>query len=44
MLGVAAIAALAFAPTSFGATPSGVAALQVALKNRGLYTAAIDRS
>jgi len=43
VLGVAAIAALAlFAPTCLGATPSGVAALQVALKNRGLYAGAID--
>jgi hypothetical protein len=42
MLGITAIAALVFAPTSSGGTPSGVAALQVALKSRGLYSGAID--
>jgi hypothetical protein len=42
MLGLAATAALVFAPTSSGGTRSGVAALQVALKSRGLYSGAID--
>jgi peptidoglycan hydrolase-like protein with peptidoglycan-binding domain len=42
VLGVTAIAALVFAPTGSGGTRSGVAALQVALKSRGLYTGAID--
>ena len=42
VLGITAIAALLFAPTSLGATRSGVAALQVALKSRGLYRGAID--
>ena len=42
LLGLTAIAALVFAPTSFGGTRSGVAALQVALKSRGFYTGAID--
>ena len=42
VLGITAIAALVFAPTSLGATRSGVAALQVALKSRGLYRGAID--
>ena len=42
VLGITAIAALVFAPMSSGGTRSGVAALQVALKSRGLYTGAID--
>ncbi len=42
VLGMTAIAALTLAPASFGATRAGVAALQVALKNRGFYTGAID--
>ena len=42
VLGITAIAALVFAPTSSGGTRSGVAALQVALKSRGLYTGPID--
>jgi lipoprotein-anchoring transpeptidase ErfK/SrfK len=42
LLGVAALAALALPSTSFGAPRSGVAALQVALKGRGLYRGAID--
>jgi peptidoglycan hydrolase-like protein with peptidoglycan-binding domain len=42
VLGVTVIAALVLAPTGSGATRSGVAALQVALKSRGLYSGAID--
>jgi murein L,D-transpeptidase YcbB/YkuD len=42
VLGITAIVALVFAPTGSGGTRSGVAALQVALKSRGLYTGAID--
>ena len=42
VLGITAIAALVVTPTSSGATRSGVAALQVALKNRGIYAGAID--
>jgi peptidoglycan hydrolase-like protein with peptidoglycan-binding domain len=42
VLGIAAVAALAFAPASLGGTRAGVAALQVALKGRGLYSGAID--
>lgn len=42
VLGMTAIAALTLAPAGSGATRAGVAALQVALKNRGLYTGAID--
>lgn len=42
VLGMTAIAALMLAPTSSGAPRAGVAALQVALKSRGLYTGAID--
>jgi peptidoglycan hydrolase-like protein with peptidoglycan-binding domain len=42
VLGIAAVAALVFAPTSLGGTRAGVAALQVALKGRGLYSGAID--
>ena len=42
VLGLTAIVALIFAPPGSGATRSGVAALQVALKSRGLYSGAID--
>jgi hypothetical protein len=42
VLGITAIAALVFVPTSSGGTRSGVAALQVALKNRSLYSGSID--
>jgi peptidoglycan hydrolase-like protein with peptidoglycan-binding domain len=42
MLGITAIAALVFAPTSSGGARSGVAALQVGLKSRGLYSGSID--
>ena len=42
VLGVTAVAALVFAPASSGGTRSSVAALQVALKNRGLYSGVID--
>jgi hypothetical protein len=42
VLGITAIAVLVFVPTSSGGTRSGVAALQVALKNRGLYSGSID--
>lgn len=42
VLGVTAIAALVLTPTGLGGTRSGVGALQVALKSRGLYTGAID--
>jgi peptidoglycan hydrolase-like protein with peptidoglycan-binding domain len=42
VLGMTAIAALMITPTSLGGTRSSVAALQVALKSRGLYAGAID--
>ena len=42
VLGFTALAALVFAPAGSGGTRSGVAALQVALKNRGYYAGAID--
>jgi L,D-transpeptidase catalytic domain/Putative peptidoglycan binding domain len=42
VLSLTAIAALVLTPTSLGATRSGVAALQVALKSRGLYRGEID--
>jgi peptidoglycan hydrolase-like protein with peptidoglycan-binding domain len=42
VLGMTAIAALVFTPAGSGGTRSGVAALQVALKSRGLYAGAID--
>ena len=42
LLGVAAFAALALPSTGVAATRSGVAALQVALKGRGLYAGHLD--
>jgi hypothetical protein len=42
ILAAAAVGALALAPTGSGEPLSGVAALQVALRSRGLYPAAID--
>ena len=42
LLGLAAVTALAVAPAGSAAPRSGVAALQVALKGRGLYAGAID--
>jgi hypothetical protein len=42
ILATAAVGALALGPTGSGEPLSGVAALQVALRSRGLYPAAID--